>query len=78
MHYLDNVSFLFTACHESCEFECNGPGNKACKACRNGYQMEDGECKGKLTQSSALSFHVKFLFNVESFCSLLADCKIPS
>ena len=38
--------FFFEACHDSCEFECTGPGDKACHACRNGYEMVDGGCKG--------------------------------
>jgi len=38
-------SYNCESCDQSCEFECSGPGNKACKACRNGYDMVDGECK---------------------------------
>ena len=38
---------LTLVCDSSCEFDCTGPGNKACKACRHGYEMVDGECKGQ-------------------------------
>ena len=44
--YENDVHFL-TACDKSCEENCTGPGNKACLACKTGYEMIENEgCQG--------------------------------
>ena len=36
------------ACHISCKLECLGPGAGGCVECRDGYNMENETCTGKL------------------------------
>lgn len=38
--YKDDNKLLCSKCHMSCAGPCNGPGNKGCKLCQNGWLMD--------------------------------------
>jgi hypothetical protein len=49
---------FLSVCDKSCQENCTGPGNKACLACKTGYEMTENEgCKGiNLYRKSVLDF----------------------
>ena len=41
-------SYRCKACHVACLGGCRGAGPAKCVECKDGFNMDDGECKGQL------------------------------
>ena len=58
--YCENTpgSHQCRACHVACLGGCRGAGPTNCNDCKDGFKMDDGECKGqKLSHTPTLPFN---------------------